>query len=91
MAEVCSSAATPSTEAAPHTRLPAAEPAAAQVPARAPSVSEVRITTNVSGPGTTTATAATARKLANVLMPTMVPAGFLQHKRSFLHLIVQSD
>ena len=84
-----SSAATPSTEAAPHTRLPAAEPAAAQVPARAPSASEVRRTTNVSGPGTTTARAATARKLRNVSMAVMVLARFFQHKRCFLDRIVQ--
>jgi hypothetical protein len=67
-AEAASSAATPSTDVVPHTRFPVAEPAAAQVPARGPSASDVRRTTNVSGPGTTMATAETARKLRNACM-----------------------
>ena len=90
MAEVWSTAATPSAEAAPHTRLPAAEPPAAQVPALAPSASDVRSTTKVSGPGTSTATAATARKLVKGSMGSMVLARSVEHKRTLLQQIVQS-
>ena len=67
-AEAASTAAMPSADAAPQSTLPAAAPAAAHVPARAPSASAVRRTTKVSGPGMTAATAATARKLMNVCM-----------------------
>jgi hypothetical protein len=71
-ADAASSAATPRTDAAPQTTFPAAEPAAAHVPARGPPASAVRRTTNVSGPGTTTAIAATARKLKNGAMAVIV-------------------
>jgi hypothetical protein len=68
VAEAASTAAMPSADAAPQSMFPAAEPAAAQVPARGPSASAVRRTTNESGPGMTAAMTATARKLTNACM-----------------------
>jgi hypothetical protein len=61
--DAASRPATPSTDAVPQRRFPAPDPAAANVPARGPSARAVRSTTKVSGPGTRTVTAATARKL----------------------------
>ena len=82
--DAASSAATPTADAAPQTTLPVAEPAAAHLPARAPSASEVRRTTNVSGPGTSMATAATAMKLKNGSMDVILRPWSLQNKRWFL-------
>ena len=73
----------PSTAAAPQASRPVAEPAAAQTPARDPPPTAVRSTTSVSGPGTTIATAATARNERYWLMGCTIGRACIQNNSAF--------